>query len=1387
MAFDDVTQRRLMQFVSQTRELLTEEFTQQLQNDYGLNPRSGVVTPLEELPHLDEARRETARILRETVRHYQDKTTSSPKEALERVAREQAFTVLNRMAAVRMAEARGILVETIGRGYQSTGFQMYARVANGGLGETGETYRHYLFSVFDELAVDLRVLFDRYSPSGLLFPRETVLLALLEKMNHPDMVPLWAEDETIGWIYEFFNSDAERKKMRDPKQGGSAAPRNSYEMAVRNQFFTPRYIVQFLTDNSLGRTWYEMTGGQTALAETCRYLVKSDGEIAARAIKDPREIRLLDPACGSMHFGLYAFDLFETIYAEAYDHPDAGAKLRQDYPDREAFRRDVPRLIIENNIHGVDIDPRAVQIAGLSLWLRAQRGWQEQKVRASQRPQIRRSNIVCAEPMPGEESLRREFLESLHPNLRPLVAEVFEKMANADTLGSLLRIEDDLREVIARARREWEDLRKGKRAVNLSLDMEGARHTPVQREFELDASTDESFFQEAEAQAFAALREYAENAEAGGSGFTRRLFVDDAARGFAFVDLWQKKYDVVVMNPPFGDAALPSKPYLEEHYGDTKGDVYKAFVECFQDRLVPGGYLGAITSRTGFFLGQSADWRERVVLRLYSPLLLADLGEGVLNAMVETAAYVLRSLTEEERKVLTRTLAERLGEVKRDKNDRFTRASYEKTFGLKRHQAEQELSWLVGHNYLWRFAGEPNKSGDGFAPDRFGVHSAKLRQAPPAKREVPPFVCLRLLKGKDNNTKRLILEETLSDANNAKRFVVNPLSFYKVPSVPFAYWVSEDVRELFQRFPKYEQKERTVKQGLVTTDDFRFVRSSWEVPVYKRGIRWFPFAKGGNFSPFYASISLCVDWLKNGAQSWAIYHVRRNVVGGIIKNPDYYFKPGLTWPLRTHRFSPQVLPSGVVISVRGSGIYSYEPLVYLGLFNSSLIDILMHMLSGQDARPQFDMGDVSLLPVPPVNDEDKTVLSSLVCNIWSLKRCIDTRNETSSVFHLPALIGAPDNTPLSERATAWANYVTDADATFAHNQAELDAIAARLYGIELPQEIVDETDTGTEASADDERDEGDDSDAPTTDPKPLTADLLSYLLGAAFGRWDIRYATGQRTFTPLPDPFDPLPVCSPGTLQNEKGLPAEPADVPADYPLPIPWDGILVDDPGHPYDIEQRVQDALALAFPDNADAIEQEACQILGVRSLREYFGKPTQFFDSHLKRYSKSRRQAPLYLPLSTASGSYTLWVYYHRLTDQTLYTAVVDYVEQKLKSVAESLAALRARSARTRDDERELERLQNLEDELKSFREELLRVAALPYKPNLNDGVQITSAPLYRLFRLPRWQNVLKETWDKLEKGTYDWAHLAYSIWPERVEGKCKTDKSLAIAHDREDLYQ
>jgi len=171
--------------------------------------------------------------------------------------RDSAFTTLNRFVALKMLEARGLLQECITKGEQSSGYREFCGMAPGlPLLPDSAGYRLYIECLFDELTAEVKILFDRRDPSSVLWPRRGTFEQLLEILNAADLSSVWVEDETLGWVYQFFNSQSERKKMRDESQ----APRNSRELAVRNQFFTPRYVVQFLTDNTLGRIWYEMSG-----------------------------------------------------------------------------------------------------------------------------------------------------------------------------------------------------------------------------------------------------------------------------------------------------------------------------------------------------------------------------------------------------------------------------------------------------------------------------------------------------------------------------------------------------------------------------------------------------------------------------------------------------------------------------------------------------------------------------------------------------------------------------------------------------------------------------------------------------------------------------------------------------------------------------------------------------------------------------------------------------------------------------------------------------------------------------------------------------------------------------------------------------------------------
>lgn len=627
MAFNQATRNRLQRFVTDTRRILEEEFTRQLQNDLGMDPVLGDITPIENLPHINDSQRETARIMRDTLAHYCASPGTDARSGLDRIVREQAFTVLNRLAALRMAEARGLLIESVGNGYQAKGFQLYARLAGAGLGETGDAYRIYLQSVFDELSQDLPGLFDRYSPQGRLFPREAALMQVLGQINHGEIDPLWTEDETIGWIYQYFNSKEERKAMRDASQ----APRNSRELAVRNQFFTPRYVVEFLVDNTLGRLWFNWTGGQTALRNRCQYLlVKPDEQPEPAAhLRDPRTIKLLDPACGSMHFGLYAFDLFQEIYREAWDWerahgPDALDRetggspdlkpLLESFSDQDAFLQDVPRLIIEQNIYGVDIDPRAAQIASLALWLRAQRSWHEAGVKAKDRPQVGQGHVVAAVAPPAEVDLRKRFMEELDP----LDAELFEQtlfmLKGLPELGVLLQVEKELPSLIRKVFGEHGNL------------------------FRVE---DMAQWQKAEERLREALTDYAHAAR---STYQGRLFAEDALQGLRMIDHCREVFDVVVMNPPFGALSAGTKAQLGKAYPRSKNDLLAIFVERGLEVMRMGGRLGAITSRTCFFLSSFQQWREEIVLGIARPEVMADLGHGVMDdAMVEAAAYVLEN------------------------------------------------------------------------------------------------------------------------------------------------------------------------------------------------------------------------------------------------------------------------------------------------------------------------------------------------------------------------------------------------------------------------------------------------------------------------------------------------------------------------------------------------------------------------------------------------------------------------------------------------------------------------------------------------------------------------------------------------------------------------
>ena len=593
--------------------------------------------------------------------------------------------------------------------------------------------------------------------------------------------------------------------------------------------------------------------------------------------------------------------------------------------------------------------------------------------------------------------------------------------------------------------------------------------------------------------------------------------------------------------------------------------------------------------------------------------------------------------------------------------------------------------------------------------------------------------------------------------NEVQSFSISENELKKIPGSPFAYWISTQLRDVFRSFPAFEAMDRSVRQGLATADDFRFLRCWWEngkLHLPSGQNTWVPFAKGGTHSPYYADVYMTVNWRRDG---YEIKNFKNSETGKTYSRPQnvpFYFKVGAFQTLRAGQLAPHLTPPGCIFGHNGFQAFCdpQNALAILGILNSSACDYIFKVLLGRFGYALYIPGTLQVTPFPEIDKDIGRKISSLTAKAWRLRRHLNSVEEVSHSFLLPQSI--------REHLGDFDTRTIEAD--LARIQTEIDDIAFDLYGfnesdraaVQGNQDVANDGDA--QRSADDESYDDD-----IAVPVDQTAGLLSWAVCVAFGRFDWRLATGERAASAEPEPFDPLPAKSPGMLPDG----AEPFHTHA---------GILVDDQGHPHDLARLVEEVLNRVDVSVPDEVR---------RWLRK------DFFAFHLQRYSKSRRKAPIYWPLATPSGSYTLWVYYPSLNNQTLFTAVNDFLDGpngKLTQVSRECAELRIKgNGRSRDEEKQYETLQTFEQELTDLRDTLLKIAP-SYQPNHDDGVQITAAPLWPLFRHKPWQKVMKDTWAKLEKGDYDWAHLAMAYWPERVREKCKTDKSLAIAHGFEDLY-
>jgi len=1230
---DKETRNAIERVTQRARRLLEEDFAAQLEGEFDVQ-RTGVVAA-KPGSHLDPRRAAQQKRIVASIEHKRAAGMTAA-EAVADYLRDAAFTTLNRFVALKMLEARELVQECITKREDSAGYREFCGLAAGlPLLPDSAGYRLYIESLFDELSTEIKVLFDRRDPASVLWPRRATFEALLALLNGAELAGIWGEDETIGWVYQYFNGADERRKMREESQ----APRNSRELAVRNQFFTPRYVVQFLTDNTLGRIWYEMRSGNTVLAEKCEYMVRKPGEAyAPRAKKDPRDLRVLDPACGSGHFLLYAFDLLLAIYKEA--HADSygpkseatGKTLSEDYPSRDALKKAVPGLILAHNLHGVDIDPRCAQIAQLALWMRAQKASHDFGIARAARLQIRRSNIVVAEPLVADDQIAREFVAELGDAVLGAVFKALvESLNRAGEMGLLLRVE----QLVARQAQRGETGR---------------------------------LFAPPEERIRAALARFV--SEHGGRTNTRRrLFADDAAHGVALLGIAEKRFDTVLMNPPFGTPSEAMLAFDGSPYTGLKHDVSTAFVERALEMVDGGGKVGVLITRTPFFLTYLTRWRERFIERTGS-ILFADLGQGVLDALVETCAVC--------------------------------------------------------------------------APAGTG-----------------PSTFFDMRRESDNAAK--LLDAIASNTSVAAQLS----SFRLVDRSPFIYWISDRVRACFSKGQALRLGARNGYIGALTQDDFRFTRLWWEHPEPSRD--YVPFSKGGTYQPFYAEYPLRLRWKSDAAELKCYLSDYRAAKGfsphwtAQLNGYDRYFRPGVSWSSRPHRIgSFWALPEGAVFGNTGPAIQDVNERaleVDLAVLNSSaflgLLDLLMPRGTEGDGQTlKYELGYVATVPFPTLAPDEQEHLSSAVRAVGQLLAARAGLDERSPRFCSAAL--------LSELASetgvrSLAPSRSEAEAQFRDHFDAIDQIVCEAYA-----RTADLTADDVSTLVHDVRARQAESRHFAFKSRAIAVDAvaaLSALVGVAFGRFSVAPVppTPESLFAPIPRFVSSRRV------------------------------ELLVDDPGAAVrDVEHAVLAAARDCWGLSADRVMNALLATVGEHDLRVWLRR--DFFGEHLSAYTSAKRAAPIYWQLATPSASYSVWLYIHAFSQDTLFRVQNDYATPKLAQEERRLDSLTSelRDKATAGQRSELVAQASLVEELRAFLEEVKRVAPL-WNPNLDDGVIITFAPLWRLVPQQKaWQKELKATWDAICEGKYDWSHLAMHLWPERVVPKCATDRSLAIAHGLEEVF-
>jgi hypothetical protein len=533
--------------------------------------------------------------------------TGTAADAYEKLVEEFSFTLFNRLAALKVMEAHTLHPEIVTRrsqhGDRSFAHCLWLEEHPDGRREEQEGLVCFMEDQLSALAADIPLFSPQHSYH--LLPTAIELNGIISAFNQVEIDAqveddIWKSDDVMGWLYESYNNS---KKAAHKE---SKVKTEYDKVSIQSQVYTPRWVVKFLVDNSLGKIYLEMYPDSTIKE---RYKIANAPKTQTRERKPLTEIRLIDPATGSGNFLLYSFDLLYDLYQDQIKNYGA------DYDNNN-----IPELIIRNNLHGVDLDDRAVQLAQLGLYIKAKRKKRSVK--------IEHFNIVSSDFfLPDYKEVKHLFEndEKLSPELEKIVADLWADLQQAHKFGSLIRLEEKFNMQMHTLVSQFQKPQTRLLAKETLASYEQFR---------------ENFFTNLQ-------KAVTHNTEKQGLTFLNTKTRD----AITFLQLLTLKYDVAVANPPYTDSSdfgPELKKFIDANYKQPykfNSNLYATFIKRCFELIDETGKMALIHPLTFMYIKTFEDVRKLIIEKLHINILV-EFGMGGLfpqNIFVDPAFYVLES------------------------------------------------------------------------------------------------------------------------------------------------------------------------------------------------------------------------------------------------------------------------------------------------------------------------------------------------------------------------------------------------------------------------------------------------------------------------------------------------------------------------------------------------------------------------------------------------------------------------------------------------------------------------------------------------------------------------------------------------------------------------